>query len=113
MYFARLTAVRNDGDWEAWVRFFLRGVYETSESATARDILALREAHRERIGREYTGSATGATATGPISTSLRDRWSRGLSVPGKGLFPPRKAQRHSGTEHISSSTADMFTYISV
>ena len=61
MYSARLIAVRNDGDWEAWIRFFLRGVYETSESATAtaRDILALREAHRERIGREYTGSAYG------------------------------------------------------
>jgi Fic family protein len=61
MYYDRLTAVRNDGDWEAWIKFFLRGVYETSESATAtaRDILALREAHRERIGREYTGSAYG------------------------------------------------------
>ncbi len=61
MYYDRLTAIRNDGDWEGWVRFFLRGVCETSESAiaTARNILALREAHRERVGREYTGSAYG------------------------------------------------------
>ena len=27
-YYARLQAVRDDGDWEGWLRFFLRGVDE-------------------------------------------------------------------------------------
>lgn len=50
-YYDRLTAVRHDGDWEGWLRFFLRGVFEVSQSAvqTARAILELREQHRGRI----------------------------------------------------------------
>lgn len=46
-YYDRLTAVRNDGDWEGWLKFFLRGVWEVSERATvtARAILDLRNIH--------------------------------------------------------------------
>ena len=60
-YYDRLTAVRNDGDWEGWVRFFLRGVYEVSLGATetTRAILKMREAHRERIASEASGAANG------------------------------------------------------
>ncbi len=54
-YYDRLTAIRERGDWEGWLRFFLRGVAEVSEQATetARRILALREAHRERVAGAY------------------------------------------------------------
>lgn len=47
-YYDRLTAIRVDGDWEGWLRFFLQGVVEVSRSATdtARQILALRERTR-------------------------------------------------------------------
>lgn len=50
-YYARLMAVREDGDWEGWLSFFLRGVAETSADATstAKQIVTLREAHRGRI----------------------------------------------------------------
>lgn len=50
-YYDRLTAIRNDGDWEGWLRFFLRGIAEVSGTATktARSILKLREEHRELI----------------------------------------------------------------
>jgi Fic family protein len=50
-YYDRLQAVRDSGDWEAWLAFFLRGVAEVSAQATdtARRILALREAHRALI----------------------------------------------------------------
>jgi len=50
-YYDRLTAVRRQGDWEGWLRFFLRGVAEVAEEATstARSILSLREANRELI----------------------------------------------------------------
>ena len=49
-YYDRLTAIRNDGDWEGWLMFFLRGVSETSESAamTATEIMKLREHLRSR-----------------------------------------------------------------
>jgi len=50
-YYDRLQAVRDTGDWEGWMKFFLRGVIEvSSESAvTVRDILALRGVHTELL----------------------------------------------------------------
>lgn len=50
-YYDRLQSVRDNGDWEAWLAFFLRGVATVSEQATetARRILALREQHRTII----------------------------------------------------------------
>jgi Fic family protein len=34
-YYALLDGVRRDGDWEAWLAFFLEGVRETAESAVS------------------------------------------------------------------------------
>ncbi len=50
-YYERLQAIRDDGDWEGWLTFFLRGVAEVSAEATetARRILLLREEHRQLI----------------------------------------------------------------
>lgn len=50
-YYERLQAVRDHGDWEGWLAFFLRGVVSVSREATdtARRILALREDHRARV----------------------------------------------------------------
>ncbi|MBI5618251.1 MAG: Fic family protein [Gammaproteobacteria bacterium] len=50
-YYALLQRVRQNGDWEAWLEFFLSGVKETSEQAaqTARQIIALFEADRRKI----------------------------------------------------------------
>lgn len=56
-YFEHLQAVRDHGDWESWLAFFLTGVAEVSADAaeTARRVLLMREAHRkavtERLGR--------------------------------------------------------------
>lgn len=46
-YYDRLTAIRESGDWEGWLRFFLEGVAETAAEATetAGAILRLREEH--------------------------------------------------------------------
>lgn len=43
--------VRETGDWEAWLEFFLRGIKETSEQAVsaARRILSLLDTDRRRI----------------------------------------------------------------
>jgi len=50
-YYDRLMAVRTDGHWEQWIKFFLRGVSEVSLDATetARSILRLREDSRDRL----------------------------------------------------------------
>jgi Fic family protein len=50
-YYDRLQRVRDAGDFEGWLAFFLRGVAEVSAEATstARQILELRERHRRAI----------------------------------------------------------------
>lgn len=50
-YYDRLSRVRTHGDWEGWLRLFLRGVIDTAGEAaeTARKILALFDADRARI----------------------------------------------------------------
>jgi Fic family protein len=57
-YYDRLTAIRNDGDWEGWLRFFLRGVAEVSSAATstARSILRLREEARQKLASSALGN---------------------------------------------------------
>ena len=60
-YYERLQRVRTHGEWGEWLRYFLRGVQETSKQAvdTARDILALFDSDRQAI-RENAGRAAGS-----------------------------------------------------
>jgi Fic family protein len=50
-YYALLDQVRREGDWEAWLAFFLEGVRETAESAvsTAERLAAMFQRDRSRI----------------------------------------------------------------
>src|SRR3990172_9443785 len=50
-YYDRLMAVREEGNWEGWLSFFLRGAAETAAEAvsTARAIVRLREEHRALV----------------------------------------------------------------
>lgn len=50
-YYDRLMAVRQRGDWEGWLAFFLRGVAATADEATntAERIFELRERHRTLV----------------------------------------------------------------
>lgn len=52
-YYDRLMNVRMKGDWEGWLRFFLRGVSDTARLATetGRKILAMRETQRNLFSR--------------------------------------------------------------
>ena len=52
-YYDLLQWVRDRGDWEAWLEFFLEGIAETSRQAadTARELHDLFEADRRRIER--------------------------------------------------------------
>lgn len=59
-YYEHLQAVRDHGNWEAWLVFFLRGVTEVAAEAAdmARRIQLMREAHRSVIT-EHLGRAAG------------------------------------------------------
>jgi Fic family protein len=62
-YYDRLMAIRRDGDWEGWLKFFLRGVHEVSQEATdrGRRILALREEHRRALSEKLAQEKLAAT----------------------------------------------------
>jgi Fic family protein len=61
-YYDLLSRVRTDGDWEAWLKFFLTGVKETADQAvqTARKLLSLLNEDRQKI-----------EAKGPAASELR------------------------------------------
>ena len=52
-YYDRLTAIRTQGHWEQWLKFFLRGMSLTARAATrtAHDIVAVRDTHRNAIAK--------------------------------------------------------------
>ena len=60
LYYERLQAIRDHGDWEDWIEFFVRGVHKVSEEATEsiRKVLALQDRHR-RVVAEQLGRAAG------------------------------------------------------
>jgi len=60
-YYERLMAIRDYGDWEGWLKFFLRGVAEVANQATdtARRILELREEHRHFVSEQSRSSTNG------------------------------------------------------
>ena len=105
-YYDRLTAIRLSGDWEGWIRFFLRGVFEVSQaaSATARKILELREqasAAGEAPGssRLSVRAACSLDQHGPIAARLRapDRREVRRTV--------REGRHPSGDDRLSSEPA--------
>jgi len=74
-YYELLNAIRTEGDWEAWVQFFLEGVREMSENAvsTARRLADMVERDRSRI--QQLGRVAGSALrvhqslqTRPLST---------------------------------------------
>lgn len=58
-YYDRLQAVRDNGDWEGWIRFFLEGVAAVANLAaeTAQKVLSMRENDRQRVIEEFDRSA--------------------------------------------------------
>ncbi|MHC5059699.1 MAG: Fic family protein [Planctomycetota bacterium] len=60
LYYESLQAIRDTGNWEIWIKFFLRGVHSVAKSATetARDIISLQENDR-RLIESKLGQASG------------------------------------------------------
>jgi Fic family protein len=87
-YYALLDRVRRDGDWEAWLAFFLEGVRLTAAGAvsTAHELAALFQADRTRIepNRRRAGSALRvheAIKARPIASMPEVCRRTGLSFP--------------------------------
>jgi Fic family protein len=95
MYYELLDRVRRDGDWEAWLRFFLEGVRLTADGAVVsaralQDLLARDQGRAASMGR-VSGSTLRAHrvfAARPIGTI-------------------KEVQRRSGLSHPAASSATM------
>ena len=61
-YYDLLQRIRDHGEWEEWLKFFLRGVAVVAQEATAkaRRIVNMREEHRERVAHEMGRAAPNA-----------------------------------------------------
>lgn len=93
-YYDLLQAVRDRGDWEGWLGFFLRGVTEVAAQSaeTARRILLMREEHRAAI----TGRFGRAAGNGhKVLESLFDR----------PIVSVGDIQRLLGTTYTAANTA--------
>ena len=62
-YYERLQSVRDTGDWESWIKFFLEAVKTVSLEATktAGLVQLMRDQHRSLVGRQMPGTAAGLT----------------------------------------------------
>ncbi len=87
-YYDHLQSVRETGDWEAWIQFFLIGVSETATQATetAQSIVRLFESDRHRISDSKKANASVLALHSylqrhPIATTRTLRESLGLSLP--------------------------------
>jgi Fic family protein len=61
-YYHHLQKIRDEGDWESWLKFFLKGVNEVAQEATktAMNIVQLRENHRDIVASNFSRSAGSA-----------------------------------------------------
>ena len=57
-YYDRLMNVRQSGNWEDWIKFFLKGISEVSDEATntAKDIIALKTRCEQLLVNSNTNS---------------------------------------------------------
>ena len=87
-YYDLLQSVRETGDWEAWVKFFLTGVAETANQAanTAQTILALFDKDRTTISASTKSTASVLAVhtymqRHPVTSTTRIKEACSVSLP--------------------------------
>ena len=87
-YYDHLQLVRETGDWEAWIKFFLTGVIETAAQATETALSILKLFNKDRIVIQKSGKSTTTILTlhsyfqsHPISNTNKIKKTTGLSLP--------------------------------
>lgn len=84
-YYDWLMKVRLEGDWEGWVKFFLKGIIEVSKEAsdTAKEIITLKETTikklvEKRIASGYAIALVDLIFSTPIITSMDIMYKLGI-----------------------------------
>ena len=85
-YYDHLQSVRETGDWESWIKFFLDGVSETSNQAslTAKEVLNLFERDIQKInkaGKSRVLSVHNYLCSKPISNTTKIKEACNVSLP--------------------------------
>lgn len=87
-YYDHLQSVRESGDWESWLEFFLTGVIETATQATETAQAILKRFEADRLLIEQSGRATASIQTiyalfqkNPTTQTNRIAKTTGLSLP--------------------------------
>ncbi len=101
-YYERLQAIRTDGDWEGWLRFFLEGVISVADlaSETTKRIVELIERDRKRISTLGRASRLCPARLRPRCQGGRPanprnrRATAGLRTDGRHGHRPTRANRH-------------------
>jgi len=117
-YYDRLQAVRDEGDWESWLKFFLRGVAEVANEATdlARKIIQLREEHREIVRRDLGKSAARGLKLleslyeSPVVSVNSVREIVGISFPNANLLIDRLVKLNVLRETTGNRRNRVFSY---
>jgi Fic family protein len=116
-YYELLQHVRETGDWEAWLDFFMTGVDETARQATdtATRLLQLFQADRKRI--YELGRAAGSAPRvhefmqkQPVVTSLRLTRELGLSKPTVNAALALLVEHGIATELTGQSRSRIYAY---
>ncbi len=84
-YYELLQKVRETGDWETWIEFFLRGAIQTSDQATttARRVLSLFDEDHKKINKATVAVLTihRYLKSNPISNTSKIKDECGASLP--------------------------------
>ena len=119
-YYDALQNVRDRGDWEAWLKFFMTGVAEVSNEATetARKIVNLRELHRAYITEQFgRGAGSGLCVleylfTRPIVQVNQVKELLGITYAGANSLVGRFVEAGLLTEITGSARNRRFRYTS-
>ena len=117
-YYDLLDGVRRDGDWEAWLAFFLTGVRETAETAIdvaqrSREIFERDRKRIEETGRRGAGSALrvfDALRARPILTNAGASRATALSFPAASAAMQLLVELGIAEEQRPTRRAKLFLY---
>jgi Fic family protein len=117
-YYDCLQAIRDEGDWEGWLLFFLTAVEEVAREATetARRIVDLREHHRAIVTEHFGRTAANGLRvleslfSGPLVTINKVAELTGVSFPAANSLTNRMVN-HGILQEITGQTRNrIFRY---
>lgn len=117
VYYERLDRIRSDGDWEAWIDFFLEGVEETAQGAVdaAQRLSALFQHDAARVQSLRRGAASvlrilAALRERPMSSIGRLAEQSGVSFPTASKAMGRLVELGIASELTGQRRNRLFTY---